>query len=284
MPRESKPFEIQGHRGCRGLMPENTLPAFLRALELGVDTLELDVVVSKDRKVVVSHEPCFHPDFSIRPDGTSVQTSDETNIFQMNYEEIRQFNVGLRQNPRFSEQATISAFKPLLSEVLMTIDQYCKENRKSHIGLNIEIKSLETEYNLTQPAPQDFVELVYSELTQSDLSANITLQSFDFNVLKYLSSTRSNSREFQISVLIEPEDNNEIDVNLEKLGFKPDIWSPNFSILTEIMVSLLQNQGIKVIPWTVNEASDMARMQAIGCDGIITDYPDRALKFIKKQV
>ncbi|HLO46608.1 MAG TPA: glycerophosphodiester phosphodiesterase family protein [Leadbetterella sp.] len=284
MPRESKPFEIQGHRGCRGLMPENTLPAFLRALELGVDTLELDVVVSKDRKVVVSHEPCFHPDFSIRPDGTFVQTSDETNIFQMNYEEIRQFNVGLRQNPRFSEQATISAFKPLLSEVLIVIDQYCKDNRKSHIGLNIEIKSLETEYKLRQPAPQDFVELVYSELAQSDLSANITLQSFDFNVLKYLSSTRSNSREFQISVLIEPEDNNEIDINLEKLGFKPDIWSPNFSILTETMVSLLQNQGIIVIPWTVNEATDMARMQAIGCDGIITDYPDRALKFIKKQV
>ena len=284
MPRESKSFEIQGHRGCRGLMPENTLPAFLRALELGVDTLELDVVVSKDRKVVVSHEPCFHPDFSIRPDGNFVQTSDETNIFQMNYEEIRQFNVGLRQNSRFSEQATISAFKPLLSEVLIVIDQYCKDNRKSHIGLNIEIKSLETEYKLRQPAPQDFVELVYSELAKSDLSANITLQSFDFNVLKYLSSTRSNSREFQISVLIEPEDNNEIDVNLEKLGFKPDIWSPNFSILTETMVSLLQNKGIKVIPWTVNEATDMARMQAIGCDGIITDYPDRALKFIKKQV
>jgi len=277
---KSQIFEIQGHRGCRGLMPENTLPAFQKALELAVNTLEMDVVISKDRKVIVSHEPYFHPDFSTNPEGVSVKSIQETNIFLMNYEEIRLYDIGKSGNSRFPEQAKLPAYKPLLSEVIMLLKEFLSQNKDKKVGLNIELKSLPSEYGITQPEPSEFVDLVLKELV--DLPY-LSLQSFDFNVLKCLFDSRKADKKYDISVLIEPEDNNEIEFNLEKLGFKPDIWSPNYSILTKDKVDHLHDKGLRVIPWTVNEVSEMEKMLNLGCDGIITDYPDRALNFINNQ-
>lgn len=275
-------FEIHGHRGCRGLLPENTIQAFRKALELGVDFLELDVVVSKDKKVVVSHEPFFNPVFSTKPDGNPVLSDNETNLYQLSYEEIRSYDVGLRGHSGFPEQNKVASIKPLLSEVIDLISAYRLTFSSKSLGLNIELKSLPTEYNLTQPEPFEFVSLVLKELYLIDSQVNIVLQSFDVNVLKILHSQRQSSLCFDISFLIEPEDDNEIDSNLEKLGFKPDIWSPNFSVLSKTKVDYLHQKGIKVIPWTVNEISDMSQMLNLGCDGIITDYPDRAIAYIKK--
>lgn len=276
-------FEIHGHRGCRGLLPENTIQAFRKALELGVDFLELDVVVSKDKKVVVSHEPFFNPVFSTKPDGNPVLSDNETNLYQLSYEEIRSYDdVGLRGHLGFPEQNKVASIKPLLSEVIDLISAYRLTFSSKSLGLNIELKSLPTEYNLTQPEPFEFVSLVLKELYLIDSQVNIVLQSFDVNVLKILHSQRQSSLCFDISFLIEPEDDNEIDSNLEKLGFKPDIWSPNFSVLSKTKVDYLHQKGIKVIPWTVNEISDMSQMLNLGCDGIITDYPDRAIAYIKK--
>jgi glycerophosphoryl diester phosphodiesterase len=115
-----------------------------------------------------------------------------------------------------------------------------------------------------------------------DSKVHVVLQSFDINVLKILHWQQQSSLYFDISFLVEPEDDNEIDSNLEKLGFKPDIWSPNFSVLSKTKVDYLHQKGIKVIPWTVNEISDMSQMLNLGCDGIITDYPDRAIAYIQK--
>jgi glycerophosphoryl diester phosphodiesterase len=123
---------------------------------------------------------------------------------------------------------------------------------------------------------------VLKELYLIDSKVDVVLQSFDVNVLKILHWQRQSSLYFDISFLVEPEDDNEIDSNLEKLGFKPDIWSPNYSVLSKTKVDYLHQKGIKVIPWTVNEISDMSQMLNLGCDGIITDYPDRAIAYIKK--
>jgi glycerophosphoryl diester phosphodiesterase len=275
-------FEIHGHRGCRGLLPENTIQAFRKALELGVDFLELDVVISKDKKVVVSHEPFFNPIFSTKPDGNPVLSDNETNLYQLSYEEIRSYDVGLRGHSGFPEQNNVASIKPLLSEVIDLISAYRLSFSSKSLGLNIELKSLPSEYNLTQPEPFEFVSLVLKELYLIDSQVSIVLQSFDVNVLKILHSHPQSSLSFDLSFLIEPEDDNEIDSNLEKLGFKPDIWSPNFSVLSKTKVDYLHQKGIKVIPWTVNEISDMSQMLNLGCDGIITDYPDRAIAYIKK--
>ena len=275
-------FEIHGHRGCRGLMPENTIQAFRKALELDVDYLELDVVISKDRKVVVSHEPFFNSIFSTKPSGEPVVSDTETNLYMMTYEEIRSYDVGLRGNPSFPEQNKVASCKPLLSEVTDLVIEHHLSFGSKPPGLNVELKSLPSEYNISQPEPADFVDMVLDLVYSIEHQLDIVFQSFDFNVLQILNVHQKSSRNFKISVLIEPEDDNEIDSNLEKLGFKPDIWSPNFSVLSKTKVDYLHQKGIKVIPWTVNEISDMSKMLDLGCDGIITDYPDRAIAYIKK--
>jgi glycerophosphoryl diester phosphodiesterase len=275
-------FDIQGHRGCRGLMPENTIVGFIKAIDLGVDTLELDVVVSKDRKLVVSHEPHFNPDISIAPNGKLLKSQEATNLFEMDYDEIKKYDVGQKGNPNFPEQYRVKSHKPLLSEVFQVLSDYQFAQNIRPVSYNIEIKSLAEEYHKTQPPAEEFVDLLLFELS-NDLNINsFTVQSFDFNVLRYLKLRRENTRKFSISVLIEPEDNNEIDFNLEKLGFKPDIWSPNFKVLSLSKVEYLHSLGIKVIPWTVNSEAEMDKVYAYGCDGLITDYPNRAIKYIKK--
>ena len=275
-------FEIQGHRGCRGLMPENTIAGFLKAIDLEVDTLELDVVVSKDRKLVVSHEPYFNPDISTAPNGKLVRSQQETNLFEMDYEEIRKFDVGQKGNSDFPEQFKVKSHKPLLSEVFQVVSDYQFGQNSRPVSYNIEIKSLADEYHKTQPPAEEFVDLLLSEIVNALNVNNFTLQSFDFNVLRYLELKRVGTKKYDISVLIEPEDNNEIDFNLEKLGFKPDIWSPNFKVLSQAKVEYLHSLGIKVIPWTVNTEAEMDKIYAYGCDGLITDYPNRAIKYIKK--
>lgn len=269
------PFEIQGHRGARGLLPENTIPAFKKAIDLGVNTLEMDVVISKDRKVVVSHEPNFNPLITTKPDGNFFSNMSESNLFLMNYSEIKKYDVGLKGHSGFKEQQKIKAFKPLLADVIEEMSRYSKSKGLKDIRYNIELKSLPEEYNITQPEVSEFCDLVLKVIGNKIAPKDLTLQSFDFNVLKHLE--KNYKGKFSISVLIEPEENNEIQHNLEKLGFKPDIWSPFFLKLNKEMVQELHKKSIRVIPWTVNIKEDMEKLKKMGCDGIITDYPNRAV-------
>lgn len=272
---QNSPFEIQGHRGARGLLPENTIPAFKKAIDLGVNTLEMDVVISKDKKVVVSHEPNFNPLITTKADGSFFSNMSESNLFLMNYSEIKKYDVGLKGHSGFKEQQKIKAFKPLLADVIEEMSRYSKSKGLKDIRYNIELKSLPEEYNITQPEVSEFCDLVLKVIGNKIAPKDLTLQSFDFKVLKHLE--KNYKGKFSISVLIEPEENNEIQHNLEKLGFKPDIWSPFFLKLNKEMVQELHKKSIRVIPWTVNIKEDMEKLKEMGCDGIITDYPNRAV-------
>ncbi|MGL4630477.1 MAG: glycerophosphodiester phosphodiesterase family protein [Leadbetterella sp.] len=271
-------FEIQGHRGCRGLMPENTIPAFLHAVQLGVDVLELDVIISKDHQVLVSHDPFFEPKISISPDGKEILKAEEYNTYTMTYAEIKKFDVGTKKHINFPEQANFKTHKPLLRDVITEVEQYCKKNKRTPPKYNIELKSLEKEYDKSQPQPAIFCDLILKTIGHTIPSEKLCLQSFDFNILKLLNKYRGKSKKFTISALIEPEENNEININIDKLGFTPDIWSPHFSVLNAERVNRLHTLKIQVIPWTVNSVEDMQKVKALGCDGLITDYPNRAIK------
>ncbi len=277
-----KHIEIQGHRGARGLLPENTIPAFRKAIDLGVETLELDVVVSKDKIVVVSHDPFFDARISTKPNGDPVKNNSDFNLYNLSYSDIRLFDVGLRGNPNFLNQEKTACFKPTLAEVIRDAKRYARWKKKPTPKFNIEIKSLEQEYNSSQPGPKDFCDLVLKTIKSKVKPENLCLQSFDFNVLRYLNEVNKGPQKFAISVLIEPQDENEIIPNLDKLGFTPDIWSPYYKTLNKARVEELHKKGIRVIPWTINEPKDMAEMIEIGCDGLISDYPDLALKAVKK--
>lgn len=276
-------FEIEGHRGCRGLMPENTIPAFQKALDLGVDTLELDVCISKDHQVVVSHEPYMNSLFASHPNGSPVLKKEEKtlNLYQMNYQEIRKFDTGLRGNKLFPAQQKVATHKPLLSEMLAFCENYIQQKGLKAVHYNIEIKSEAKEYGISQPESIEvFSDLVYQVLKQFIPAERVIIQSFDFNVLRFGHQQIQTKKypKFTLSALVEREG---VEPSLQKLGFLPDVFSPYFKQLTKGKVAMCHQKGIKVIPWTVNEIDDMLAMKALGTDGLITDYPDRALKLWK---
>lgn len=272
-------FDLEGHRGCRGLMPENTIPAFLKALDLGVTTLEMDVVISKDQQVVVSHEPYFNAAFSIAPDGRPVDKKDQKNLvlYQMNYAEIKHYDVGSNGNPAYPEQQKMKTYKPLLSEVIEQAEAYRKTKNLPAFSYNIEIKSESTEYNKSQPEPAAFCDLVQAIIKKQLPPERIVIQSFDFAVLKQWKQGADAGKYPKVRLSALVENLRSPEKNLEELGFKPDIYSPYFRLLSQDKIARLHEQNISVVPWTVNQRDDMKRLKEWGVDGLITDYPDRAI-------
>ena len=272
-------FDLQGHRGCRGLMPENTVPAFLKALDIGVTTLELDVVISKDRQVVVSHEPYFNSAFSIGPDGTPVGKSEEKslNLYQIDYADIKRYDVGSNGNPAYPEQQKLKTYKPLLSEVIEQAEAYRRTKNLPAFSYNIELKSEPSEYNKSQPEPAAFCDLVQVVIRKQLAPDRITIQSFDFAVLKQWKQGIETGKYPAVRLAALVENLRSSEKNIAELGFKPDIYSPYYRLLSADKIAWLHEQGIKVIPWTVNQRDDMVRLKTQGVDGLITDYPDRAI-------
>jgi glycerophosphoryl diester phosphodiesterase len=200
-------FDLQGHRGCRGLMPENTVPAFLKALEMGVNTLEMDVVISADQEIVVSHEPWMSHVICSHPDGRAVKRSERAalNFYQMNYADIQQFDCGMRGNPKFPQQKKIKAVKPTLKIVVKSSDKHAKDEGFPAPHYNIEIKSEEKEYGVFQPGPKDFVRLVVDEIRKLGIEDRTIIQSFDARVLELLN--KEEKRKFSIAYLVSSEKN-----------------------------------------------------------------------------
>ena len=271
-------IEIHGHRGARGLYPENTITSFLEAVKLGVYTIELDVVISKDSKIVVSHEPYMNELFCSKPDGSLIEQHSKTeyNLYQMLYSEIIKFDCGIRGNPLFPSQAKLKEHKPLLSDVVSTLDSYTQTHHLPNITYNIEIKSELGDDDVFQPNPKTFVDLVYNEIQSLKISHRCILQSFDVRILQEL---KKKNTIIPISYLV--ENTNDLSHNLNSLGFIPDIYAPEFILINESLISELKQLNIKLITWTVNEIEDMKRLINMGVTTIITDYPDRAINLIK---
>ena len=266
-------FDLEGHRGCRGLMPENTIPAFLKALELGVTTLEMDLVISKDNEVLLSHEPFFNHEISTKPDGQEVRESEELslNIYKMSYAETRQFDVGLKAHPRFPQQQKMAAHKPLLTEVFDSVRLYCETHSRKMPRFNIEIKSLPIGDKVFHPEPKPFADLVMAVIKSADLEKQVILQSFDFRVLQYLHTNYPN---ITTAALVEDYDKLPFEKQLEKLGYIPAIYSPAYELVTPELVKACHAKGLKLVPWTVNDVAEMQKLQSWGVDGLITDYPN----------
>jgi glycerophosphoryl diester phosphodiesterase len=266
-------FDLQGHRGARGLKPENTVPAFIQALENGVTTLELDVVITKDKQVMVSHEPWMSADICLQPDSSAIPRGSEMkfNIYQLNYEEVQKFDCGSKGNVRFPEQQKMKIGKPLLTQVIIAVENHIKSFTQYEVDYNIEIKTTAAGDNKFHPAPQEFSDLVYNTVNQYLPWERIVIQSFDPRVLKYWHTKYPHVR---LALLVENRKSPE--TNLNELGFLPSVYSPLFTLLSETIVRDLKQKKIRIIPWTINEPEDMKRMKSWGVDGIITDYPNRA--------
>lgn len=270
-------FDWQGHRGCRGLLPENSIPAFLHALEFqDVVTLELDLAVSKDGQLIVSHEPWFNPAICRLPGGDSIPKNDAEKhlIYQKTVAEIRAFDCGSWGNSRFPEQQHQSTYKPTLREVVAAVrEKY--PNRT--VRWNMEIKSQPEWDGVRTPPIADFTRLVASELRALGLVQSTTVQSFDPRPLQIL---HREAPEFTLAFLI--ENARSFDYNLEKLGFTPAIYSPYYLLVGKKLVRKCHHKNIKLVPWTVNDVLSMRRLIRLGVDGIITDYPNRIAEVSKR--
>ena len=266
-------FDIQGHRGCRGLMPENTIAAMLTALDLGVTTIEMDVVVSKDNKIVVSHEPWFAAEITTKPDGSFIKPAEamQYNIFQMNYDEIAKYDVGLKPHPRFPKQQKVKAIKPLLADLFDSVAENMKIRRRPFPYFSIETKCLPAGDGRFHPKPAEFVELLMAVIIEKQLQERVIIQSFDFRTLKYL---HEKYPAIKTSMLIEDSDVNDFEGQLNRLGYTPEIYSPNHTLVNEELVKQCHDKGMKIIPWTVNDKKQINKLKKMGVDGIITDYPD----------
>ncbi|MEO1438167.1 MAG: glycerophosphodiester phosphodiesterase family protein [Bacteroidota bacterium] len=270
-------FDTQGHRGARGLLPENTIPAFQKALDLGVQTLELDLVISGDSQVIISHEPWFSAEFCLTPSGEAVKDGSEAdhNIFKLTYTEIKAYDCGSKGHPKFEEQQALKAHKPSLVDMLTAIEAYAAEKNYPAPHYNMEIKSRPKWDNTFTPAPDRFVRLVLEVVDSFNVAPRTVIQSFDVRTLEAIHQQSPD----QITAYL-VSNNKTVAENLALLSFLPEIYSPNHLFLTPKDVQDAHNKKMKVIPWTINSVKDMMTQIKMGVDGIITDYPDRLMQLI----
>jgi glycerophosphoryl diester phosphodiesterase len=268
-----KQIDLQGHRGCRGLMPENTIPAMIEAIKLGVTTLEMDVVITKDKQVILSHEPYMNFEIATPPKGTvlDMSVSNKANIYQMDYAEVQRWDVGLKVHPRFPNQQKLAVHKPLLLDLIAEVETYTRENRLNPVMYNIETKISEETDNVFHPAPNEFVELLTEVLKKAGIEKRTTIQSFDPRSLVILHNKKA---PFKLSYLLEATSRKNALEVIRELGFKPDFISPEYTMVDEAFVRDFHDNQIQVVVWTVNRAEDIQKMAALRVDGIISDYPN----------
>ncbi len=267
-------FSAEGHRGARGLMPENSIPAMIRALELGVvTTLEMDTHISSDKQVFLAHDHYLNPLFVLKPDGTAIPESEDKKypLYAMTYEQIRQYDTGSKGNSKFPEQQRLKTHMPLLADVIDTVQAYIKKHNRKQVFYNIETKSTVggSGDGSMHPAPEEFVDLLVAVLKQKEVLPYVVIQSFDIRTIQVV-----NRKYPQIKTSFLVENTKSFEENMLALGYTPFIYSPNSKLITPELVKQCHDRNIKIIPWTVNTAQEIARLRSLGVDGIITDYPN----------
>ena len=269
-------LEVIGHRGHVSRFPDNSIEGFKSAVALGVDGLELDLVISADKKVVISHEPYMAAATVLTPEGKKIVRKQEKsyNMYRMPYDSIRQYKTGLIKNWKYHKQAKISTHKPLLEKIFQEIEEYRKEKGLSAISYYLEVKSKPKDYGIFQPYPAEFADLVMEIVKKHSLEQAVVIKSFD---AEFLNALNAGYPEVETSVLLYKTTWQE---KLQKLDFQPKKISPYYKQLkTREQVEELQQHGFKVIPWTVNRRRAIRKMMRLGVDGIISDYPERVLEF-----
>ena len=287
-------FDLQGHRGARGLAPENTLEAFRTALAIGVSTLELDLAMTRDGVLVVSHDSVLNPDHTRGPDGKFLAAAGPA-IRSLTLDEVKRYDVG-RLKPgtsyaaRFPQQQGMDGVRiPALSEVFELV----RQAKADHVRFNIEAKLTPTS-GADTPDPDSFAAALATAVREAGLARRVSLQSFDWRTLVAM---RRIAPEIE-RVCLTVEDGSEDTIQRGRPGASPwtagfdfddvggsvprlvaaadcAVWSPYLGNLTPEAMAESGSLGLRVIPWTVNEQPDMERMIKLGVAGIITDYPDR---------
>lgn len=257
------PILVHGHRGARARRPENTLPAFEYAIAQGVDVLELDMAVTKDNVIVVSHDPILEPPVCTGPTPKAV-------IHQLTLAEVRQWDCGAVQNPRFSTQQTVPGTR------MPTLDEVFQLAPRGKFQFNIETKSFPDKPEYTPP-PEEFARMVLVKIRQYKLESRVMLQSFDFRTLVAM---RKLAPEIRLSALTETDPREFSAITAE--AAHAEIISPEFHLVTPEKVAAAHKAGLQVVPWTANEEADWRRLIDAKVDAIISDDPASLIAYLKR--
>jgi glycerophosphoryl diester phosphodiesterase len=263
-------FEIQGHRGARARLPENSIPAFIYAYEIGVDVIELDLVVSKDRVLVVNHDLRINPQLCLDKLGKSIPSPGPL-VFLLNWSEIKSFDCGSKPNPRFPDQKLIPGTRiTRLSDVFTTLDILEKKSKRP-IRFNIETK-IDPRKRDESPSPEEFAQILYDMLVKFNKLKSATVQSFDERTLIAIKKI---DPEVKTVILNENPWNNSIQ---QALRIGASVVSPYFKFVSKKYVDRAHKNGLQVIPWTPNTESEWKKLMSLEVDGIITDDPESLQK------
>ncbi len=291
-------FDLQGHRGARGLLPENTLPAFQRAIDLGVDTIECDMAVTKDGVVVIHHDLWLNPDTTRGPDGKWLESRGPA-IRDLTWAQLQQYDVGrLRPGSKyaaeFPDQQPVDGTRiPRPADLFDLV----KKSGNATIGFDCETKFSPLDPEATLP-PEAFARRAIEEIRKHGMAARTMVQSFDWRTLQviqkeapeirtmYLSSPRTlkgdGGRTSPWLAGFAPEDHGgSVPKAVKAAGGR--IWAPNQTFLTPALLAEARSLGIVVIPWTVNDPAMMRKLLDMGVDGIISDRPDLVQAEMKKR-
>lgn len=268
-------IEVQGHRGARSLRAENTIAAFEYALKVGVDTLELDLAVTKDNILVVSHDPVLNP--VICRDINGQKLKQKVVIHSLSLKQLRKFNCSSLVNPRFPKQKIIGGQKiPTLREVFDLVKN-SKLKVAQKIEFNIETK-LTPGYPDRTPGPKKFARILVDLIKEYKWEKRVVVQSFDHRSLK---AVKQLDKSIRVAALM----GGAYILNWVEMAqsIPADIISPNQYWITRTSISRLQKNGIRVIPWTANTKEEWDRLIALGVDGIISDDPKALIEFLKEK-
>jgi glycerophosphoryl diester phosphodiesterase len=258
------PIQVHGHRGARAVLPENTIPAFAYAIDQGADAIEMDVVVTNDDVLVISHDPVLNPEICCGPGGSRV-------IRELTFAQLRLWDCGSLSNPRFPNQQPVPGTQiPALEEV------FTLANRGNFL-FNIEAKLFPRRPELT-PTPERFAKLLLHAIDRHNLRPRVIVQSFDFRILIAMHNLASDIR---LAALDEEE--NLCDFVSVARGAHARIIAPEKGLVTPARVVAAHQAGLQVIPWTANTPQDWDPLLAAGVDAIITDDPAALLTYLKKK-
>jgi glycerophosphoryl diester phosphodiesterase len=281
-------FDLQGHRGARGLAPENTLPAFERALRLGVTTLELDIGLTADGVVVIGHDPLLNPAIVRDAQGRWISGPGPA-VRQLTLQALQRFDVG-RIDPASPYAQTFAQQQPQDGTAMPTLQALF--DRVKALGAQTVRFNIETKLSPLKPqetaSPQEMVDALLAVVQKAGMQQRVSIQSFDWRTLQLVQRQAPGIPTAYLTLQTANNDNVKdgrwtAGWNLAEHGSVPRlvkaaggvVWSPNQGSLTQVLVQEAQFLGLKVIPWTVNNPADMDRLMGWGVDGLITDYPDR---------
>lgn len=259
--------EVHAHRGFRGLMPENTIVAMKNALDLKAAFLELDVCFSKDKKAIVWHDPWLDPDITLGKEGEALSRDKKPALYQMDYHDIRRYDVGSLPNAKFPLKQNIKAYIPLLSELIDSVEIYSGQKGYPKPRYTIETKTSPSRDEIFLPAPEEFVKRLMTVIYEKNIQDRVIIQSFDPRTLELI------RRQHPKIALMLLTTKGSFEANMSKLTFLPDYYSPAVKLINSELVALCEKKGVKLVGGNINSKKEIERILKLGVRSFISDFP-----------